>query len=129
MTSPTIEFSVRLSLPGATPGALAEVRKLLAGQLEVQFDEGWMTLDKALAGWLLQALPNEIQTATATIATYDAPGETPADDLGKPSGGGAVPNWPSSSVRPASATPSLATAPSSAPGKKPRKPRRPTAKP
>ena len=91
MTTPTIDFGVRLAMPGATPGALAEVRKLLAGQVEVQFDEGWMTLDKALAGWLLQALPDEVQTVAVTIEAHDMAGEAPADILGKPSGVGAVP--------------------------------------
>lgn len=60
------EFTVTLMLDAPSEADL-EAEDLLLGVLELQQGGQWMLLGDALAEWLLQVLPGQVNSATATI--------------------------------------------------------------
>lgn len=73
MPSTTIEFTVQLNVLDATMKGIQDSRQLLAGNTKLIYGGESMPLSDALAEWLLQVLPQEVASISATIQLKTSP--------------------------------------------------------
>lgn len=73
MATSTIEFTATVEVLDATWKGIQESRSLLGNNTEVYYGGEWLPLSDALAEWLLQVLPQEVATISATIQLTPSP--------------------------------------------------------